>query len=299
MSKSSPGLAFATALALASASPALMAVTDEDIRDDANTPEDVVTYGMGLQAQRYSALEQVNKDTVKDLVPAWSFSFGGEKQRGQESQPLIKDGVMYVTGSYSRLYAIDARTGQELWQYDHRLPSGILPCCDVVNRGAALYDDLVIFGTLDAQLVALDRETGRVRWRDRIDDYRAGYSYTAAPLIVDGLVFTGVSGGEFGVIGRVEARDAKTGDLAWIRPVIEGHMGYIYRDGDPREAGVTGGEAGRTWPGDTWKHGGGAPWLGGTYAPDTNLLFFGTGNPAPWNAPRRPGDNIYTSSTIA
>ena len=275
------------------------AVSDEDILNDQQTTDNVVSYGMGPRAQRYSALEAINTDTIKDLVPAWTFSFGGEKQRGQESQPLIHNGKMFVTGSYSRLYAIDVKTGAELWQYDHRLPDGILPCCDVVNRGAALYDNLVIFGTLDARLVALDQDTGKVVWREKIDDFKAGYSYTAAPLIVNGLVVTGVSGGEFGVIGRVEARDAKTGEMAWVRPVVEGHMGYIWKDGQQTENGITGGEAGKTWPGDMWKNGGAATWLGGTYDPDTGLMYFGTGNPAPWNAHLRPGDNLYSASTVA
>ena len=117
---------------------------------------------MGLQGQRYSPLDQINTKTVKNLVPAWSFSFGGEKQRGQEAQPIIHDGVMYVTASYSRAYAVDARTGQKLWEYNARLPDGIMPCCDVINRGMAIYGDLVYFGTLDARLVALDRKTGEL-----------------------------------------------------------------------------------------------------------------------------------------
>lgn len=270
-------------------------VTDEQILNDQASVEDVLTYGMGPRAQRFSPMTTINKDTVKDLVPAWSFSFGGEKQRGQEAQPVIFNGRMFVTASYSRLYAIDARTGEELWQYDHRLPDGIMPCCDVVNRGAVLYNNLVIFGTLDAQLLAFDQETGERVWRERLGDYKAGYSFTAAPLIVDGKVITGISGGEFGVVGKVEARDANTGELIWSRPVIEGHMGTL----NGKDNGITGGEANKTWPGDMWKTGGGAPWLGGTYDPDTNLLFFGTGNPAPWNAHTRPGDNLYATSTIA
>ncbi|MEN9847397.1 MAG: hypothetical protein RL368_137 [Pseudomonadota bacterium] len=275
-------------------------VTDADIANDATTTGDVVSYGMGLRAQRHSPLTKINKDTVKHLVPAWSFSFGDEKQRGQEAQPMVANGKIFVTASYSRLFAVDAKTGQELWQYDHRLPDGILPCCDVINRGAALYDNLVIFGTLDAQLVALDQDTGKVVWKEKADDYKAGHSYTAAPIIVNGKVITGIAGGEFGVIGRIEARDAKTGKLVWTRPVIEGHMGYMVdKDGNKKENGMTGDAAGKTWPGDMWKYGGGATWLGGTYDADTNLLFFGTGNPAPWNAHTRPGDNLYTASTLA
>lgn len=112
---------------------------------------------------------------------------------------------MYGTGSYSRMWAIDVKTGKELWQYDARLPKGILPCCDVVNRGAAIYGDLVYFGALDAKLVALDRKTGKVVWKTDLGDHTAGYSYTAAPLVVKGKVITGVSGGELGIVGRIDA----------------------------------------------------------------------------------------------
>ncbi|WP_298235314.1 PQQ-dependent methanol/ethanol family dehydrogenase [uncultured Azohydromonas sp.] len=289
-----------TLVALAMGSMAAQAVvTDQMILDDAKTTGDVLSWGIGTQGQRYSPLKQINTSTIGKLVPVWSFSFGGEKQRGQESQPLIHDGRMFVTGSYSRIYALDAKTGQKLWKYEHRLPEGIMPCCDVINRGAALYDNLVIFATLDAQLVALDQKTGDVVWKEKIDDYKAGYSATAAPLIVDGLLLTGVSGGEFGVVGRVEARDAKTGQLVWVRPTVEGHMGYRYdKDGKQIENGVSG-TPGKTWPGDLWQTGGAATWLGGTYDARTGLAYFGTGNPAPWNSNLRKGDNLFSCSTVA
>ena len=215
-------------------------VTDKDILNDQATTDDVVSYGMGLKGQRYSPLGKISTDTVKDIRPVWAFSLGGEKQRGQESQPMIKDGVMYVTGSYSRVYAIDAMTGDEIWQYDARLPDGIMPCCDVVNRGAALYDDLVIFATLDAKLVALNKDTGKVVWKKTVEDYKAGYSITAAPIIVKGKVITGVAGGEFGVVGNVRAYDAKNGQIVWERPTVEGHMGYIWKDGKKVENGISG-----------------------------------------------------------
>jgi alcohol dehydrogenase (cytochrome c) len=275
--------------------PSYNPVTYNEILNDAKSTEDVLTYGLGQQGQRYSTLDQVNKKTIKDLVPVWNFSFGGEKQRGQESQPIIKDGVMYVSGSYSRVFAIDIATGEEIWQYDAKLPDAILPCCDVINRGVAIYDNLVIFGTLDAKLVALDRKTGNVVWKKKVEDYKDGYSITAAPMIVKDMVITGVAGGEFGIVGKVEARNAKTGEVVWTRPTVEGHMGYL----NGKENGITGGEAGKTWPGDLWKSGGAATWLGGTYDPDTNLIFMGTGNPAPWNSHLRPGDNLYSSSRLA
>ncbi|MAW85981.1 MAG: PQQ-dependent dehydrogenase, methanol/ethanol family [Phyllobacteriaceae bacterium] len=274
-------------------------VTIDDIVQDQGTPADIVSYGLGPRGQRYSPLATMNKDNVKNLTPAWAFSFGGEKQRGQESQPLIKDGIMYVTGSYSRIWAVDARTGEEIWQYDARLPEGILPCCDVINRGAAILGDKVYFVTLDAKIVALDAKTGKPLWRKEIGDYEAGYSATAAPLIVPSeahgpLIVTGNSGGEFGVVGEVQARNPETGELVWSRPVIEGHMGTL----NGQESTMTG-TKNESWPGDMWKNGGGATWLGGTYDPETKLIYFGTGNPAPWNSHLRPGDNKWTSSRIA
>ncbi|WP_223912772.1 PQQ-dependent methanol/ethanol family dehydrogenase [Rhodoferax lithotrophicus] len=269
-------------------------VTDAMIANDANTPEDVLSWGMGTQGQRHSTLSDVNAKTIGRLVPVWSMSFGGEKQRGQESQPLVHNGKMFVTASYSRIFALDTKTGQKLWKYEHRLPEGIMPCCDVINRGAALYDNLVIFGTLDAQLVALDQNTGKVVWREKIDDYSAGYSYSAAPLIAEGLLITGLSGGEFGVVGRVEARDPKTGKIVWSRPTVEGHMGTL----NGKDNGITG-TTNATWPGETWKTGGATPWLGGTYDAKTGLAYFGTGNPGPWNSHVRKGDNLYSASTIA
>ncbi|MEP6355850.1 MAG: PQQ-dependent methanol/ethanol family dehydrogenase [Hyphomicrobiales bacterium] len=289
--------AFAMAISVANAD-----VTETDLQNDQVNTKQIVTNGMGRHLQRYSPLKTLNKSNVKNLTPAWAFSLGGEKQRGQETQPLIYDGVMYITGSYSRMYAIDVKTGKELWQYDARLPEGILPCCDVVNRGGAIYGDKIFFGTLDARIVALNLKTGDVVWRKKIADYKAGYSYTAAPLIVNGLVVTGNSGGEFGVVGEVQARNADTGDLVWSRPVIEGHVGTL--NGKPS---TTTGTLNATWPGDLWKTGGGATWLGGSYDIDTDTLVFGAGNPAPWNSHLRDagtpkddnsGDNLYAASRI-
>ena len=281
-------------LVMAACAQAGAQVTDAMIANDANTPEDVLSWGMGTQGQRHSTLKDVNVKTIGRLVPVWSMSFGGEKQRGQESQPVVHNGKMFVTGSYSRIFALDAKTGEKLWKYEHRLPEGIMPCCDVINRGAALYDNLVIFGTLDAQLVALDQATGKVVWRQKIDDYSAGYSYSAAPLIAEGLVITGLSGGEFGVVGRVEARDPKTGKMVWSRPTVEGHMGTL----TGKDHGISG-TTNATWPGETWKTGGATPWLGGTYDAKTGLAYFGTGNPGPWNSHVRKGDNLYSASTVA
>ena len=286
-------------LACATVGAQAQGVTDAMIANDAKSTNDVLSWGIGSEGQRYSPLNKVNTATANRLVPVWSMSFGGEKQRGQESQPLIHNGKMFVTASYSRIFAVDAKTGTKLWKYEHRLPDGIVPCCDVINRGAALYGNLVIFGTLDAQLVALNQDTGDVVWKEKIDDIAAGYSYSAAPLIAGGLLLTGVSGGEFGVMGRVEARDPMTGKMVWMRPTVEGHMGYKYdASGKATENGVSG-KTGATWPGDLWKTGGAATWLGGTYDQTTGLAYFGTGNPAPWNSHIRKGDNLYSCATVA
>ena len=295
-------LAFAALAVLACAGSVQAQVTEADLAKDAESTGDVLTNGMGRGLQRFSPLTTLNATNVKNLMPAWAFSLGGEKQRGQESQPIIYDGVMYITGSYSRLFAIDLKTGKELWQYDARLPEGILPCCDVINRGAAIYGDNIYFGTLDARLVALNRKTGDVVWNKKIADYKEGYSYTAAPLIVNGMVIVGNSGGEFGIVGQVTAFDAETGETVWTRPVIEGHMGTLHG----KESTMTG-TLNATWPGDMWKTGGGATWLGGSYDADTNTLVFGAGNPAPWNSHLRnagtptegnKGDNLYAASRL-
>ncbi|XCC48448.1 PQQ-dependent methanol/ethanol family dehydrogenase [Paracoccus denitrificans] len=280
-------------------------VTWEDILNDAETTDDVLMYGLGVGAQRYSALDQINAETVKHLRPAWSFSFGDEKQRGQETQALVHDGVIYVTGSYSRMWALDARTGKRLWKFEARLPEDIRPCCDVVNRGAAIYGDKVFFGTLDASIYALNKDTGKVVWRKKFEDHKIGYTMTGAPTIVKDketgrvMLIHGSSGDEFGVVGKLYARDVETGEEIWMRPFVEGHKGTLAgADGT-----VTGDPAAPSWPNnpdgskvEAWSHGGGAPWQSASYDPETNTIVVGAGNPAPWNTwARTPGDSLYTS----
>ncbi|UYV20864.1 PQQ-dependent methanol/ethanol family dehydrogenase [Halomonas qaidamensis] len=292
-------------------------VTWDDILNDHNNTETVLMYGMGVKAQRYSPLDQINADNVEMLTPAWSHSFGDEMQRGQESQALIHEGVIYVTGSYSRIFAIDARTGQRLWSYNHRLPSDIRPCCDVVNRGAAIYGDKVFFGTLDAGIVALNKDTGDVVWRERFGDHRAGYTMTGAPTIVEDsetgrvLLIHGSSGDEFGIVGKLYARDPETGEEIWMRPFVEGHMGRL----NGEESTPTGDANAPSWPDDpdsetgkvqAWSQGGGAPWQSASFDPDTNTIIIGAGNPAPWNGWARTSedgdpsdyDSLYTSGQL-
>lgn len=293
-------------------------VTWEDIVNDENTPKDILSYGFGPKAQRYSAMTAINDKNVASLVPAWSFSFGDEKQRGQETQALVHDGVIYVTGSYSRMYALDARTGAKLWQYSHRLPEDIRPCCDVVNRGAAIFGDKVFFGTLDAGIVALDKKTGKVAWREKFEDHTAGYTMTGAPTLVKDqktgkvLLIHGSSGDEFGVVGKLYARDPETGKEIWMRPFVEGHMGRL----NGKESTPTGDPRAPSWPDDpnsptgkveAWSQGGGAPWQSASFDLENNLIIVGAGNPAPWNTwSRTPKggnpleyDNLYTSGQVA
>ncbi len=269
-------------------------VTDEDILNDAKTPGDVVSYGGSPHQHRFSSLAKINTKNVQHLVPAWTFSFGGEKQRGQQAQPVVYKGRMFTTASYSRAFAVDARTGQKLWEYNHRLPEGILPCCDVINRGGALFGDLFIFGTLDGVVVGLDQATGKVVWKTVLGDYAAGVSITHSPIVAKGKVLVAIAGSEFGVVGKVSALDALTGKIVWERPTIEGWMGTL----NGQDNGITG-VTNATWPGDLWKNGGGCAWNGGVYDPETNLSYWGAGNAAPWNSYYRPGDNLYANSTIA
>ncbi len=312
-------IAIATALLLAASSPGAIAQSDsptvswDDIARDDATPKDVLSYGMGLKGQRFSTLKQIDRSNVAKLVPAWSFSFGGEKQRGQETQALVHNGVMYVTASYSRIFALDAVTGKQLWAYEHRLPDDIRPCCDVVNRGAAIYGDKVYFGTLDARVIALNKDTGKVVWNKKFGDHKVGYTMTGAPTLVKEkngrvLLIHGSSGDEFGVVGWLFARDPETGEEVWARPLVEGHVGRV--DGKPSTP--TGDPKAPSWPSDPksatgktqpWSQGGGAPWQSATFDPETNTIVIGAGNPAPWNGNLRTPqggdpskyDSLFTS----
>lgn len=290
-------------------------VTWEDILNDQKTTESVVSWGMGPRNHRYSTLDQINPDNVEHMKPVWSFSFGDEKQRGQETQALVHDGVIYITASYSRVFALDAKSGKRIWSYTARLPEDIRPCCDVVNRGAAIYGDKIFFGTLDAAMVALNKDTGKVVWRKKFGDHTAGYTMTGAPTIVKDektgkvMLIHGNSGDEFGVIGKFYARDPDTGEELWMRPMVEGHIGQL--DGKPSTP--TGDPKAPSWPDnkdgskvEAWNHGGGAPWQSATFDVKTNTIVVGTGNPAPWNTWYRTGDDgkpenwdsLYTSGQI-
>ena len=259
-----------------------VAQTADEIRKDAQTTNDVLTLGMGQGQQRYSPLDQINASTVKRLVPVWSYSLGDN--RGQESQPLIHNGIMYVT-THDATHAIDARTGRQVWvnkiEYPPETPR--IVCCGIVNRGGAIYEGRLFRGTLDANVIAIDMKDGTELWRSNAANFDDGYSMTVAPLVANGVVITGISGGEYGTRGFIDGWDPATGRHLWRRYTVPG----------PGEPGN------ETWPGDTWKHGGAPTWITGTYDPDLDLVYWGTGNGGPWNAEFRKGDNLHIGSVLA
>ena len=246
-------------------------------------PDAWLTYSGNYRSERFSRLDRIHRGNVHRLRPAWIHQTGTAGR--VEVTPLVVDGVMYIAEPPSTIAALDARTGRTLWRHDPGVPDETLNIgFPRVNRGVALLDDSVFFGTLDAFVMALDRSTGDVRWRVPLGDNRIGVAITAAPLAVDGKVIVGMSGGEAGVRGFLDAYDAETGERQW----------RFWAVPEPDEPG------GDTWEGDTWKTGGGATWLTGSFDPELGLLYWGIGNPAPdWNGDLRPGDNLFTCSLVA
>ncbi len=230
----------------------------------------------------YSPLDQITPRNVSKLRPVWMASTGME--RGHEAAPIVNDGVMFVATPGNQVLALDARTGVLLWRYRNPPPPDAINL-HPTSRGVALYGDKVFFARGEAVLVALDARTGREVWSATVGDNRQGYYMSLAPLVAAGKVMVGVSGGELGVRGFVTAYDVDTGQQVWKTFTVPA----------PGEPGSD------TWPagGDQWKTGGASVWITGNYDPDTNLAFFGTGNGGPWMGDRRPGDNLYTASTIA
>ena len=253
-------------------------VTDGRLRNP--EPESWLMYRRTYDGWGFSPLEQIDTSNVADLTPVWGFRIDPHDGRVQ-APPIVNGEMMFVTTA-EQVVALDAATGTLRWRYVHPLPPDVLRPHST-NRGVALYEDRAYVGTLDARVVALDAVTGEVVWDRAIADYRRTYYITLAPLVVGGKVMVGTSGGEHGVRGAVVALDAATGDEIWRRHTIPA----------PDEAGS------ETWPGDTWRTGGGPVWLTGTYDPDANLTYWGVGNGGPWTGDTRPGDNLYTNSTIA
>ncbi len=262
-------------------------VTDDRLLNAESDGANWLMYNRTYNGWRYSPLAQINAGTIKRLVPKWIFAGGALGE--QQMTPVVNDGMMFTTSTalgWNRVHALNARTGEALWRHERKIPEDVGALVRVIphNRGVALYRDRVIFGTLDAHLVALDAKTGAPVWETKIADYADGYFVSQAPLVVKGKVVVGIAGpGEMGPRGFVEAFDAATGKSLWRWYSIPA-------------AGEAGSE---TWSADTWKIGGGAVWHTGTYDPATNLLYVGTGNPAPWIADMRRGDNLYTMSAVA
>ncbi len=257
-------------------------VTFERIRAAEKEPHNWLTYSGDYSGRRHSALKQIDVTNVAKLRPAWMFQM--DLNHKLETSPIVVNGVMYVSEPPSNVTALDARTGQPYWRYRRNIPQGVRACCGQVNRGVAVLGDRVFVGTIDAHLVSLDAHTGRVRWDVTVENFLAGYSITAAPLVVKDKVIIGVSGGEFGVIGFLDAYDAATGRRVWRRYSIPGN-------GMPEQ---------KTWAGESWGQGSAATWMTGSYDPVLNLIYWGTGNPAPnSNGDDRAGDNLYSDCLLA
>ncbi|MEM7080555.1 MAG: PQQ-dependent dehydrogenase, methanol/ethanol family [Pseudomonadota bacterium] len=256
-----------------------------------------LTHGRNYAETRESPLARITADNVAQLGLAWSFDTA--TTRGLEATPLVVDGVMYTSLSWSEVIANDARTGKLLWRFDPKVPRawGANACCDVVNRGVAAWDDMVYVGTLDGRLIGLDRATGSVRWEVLTIDPERPYTITGAPRVVRGNVIIGNGGAEFGVRGYVSAYDAKTGKLAWRFYTVPGAPDQPYESQALAMAA-------RTWTGDVyWKSGGGGTvWDSMAYDPQLDLLYIGVGNGSPWNRWLRSpegGDNLFLSSIVA
>jgi alcohol dehydrogenase (cytochrome c) len=281
------------------APPVADAVTGDRIARRAAEPQNWLTYYGTYDGARYGALEQITTANVSRLRPAWVFQYhqlgllASPVTFAWEGAPLVVDGVMYMTGPNGYLWALNAETGEKLWQYQHQIPLDVALCCGNVNRGAAVARGKVFMATANGYLVALDARTGRLLWQTAFADVRAGESATLAPLVVKNLVIVGNSGAEYGVRGHIDAIDVETGRRVWRRYTVP-------RPGEPGS---------ETWPAETardrkhggaWARGGGTAWITGTYDPTLDLMYWGTGNPSPvFDGDGRQGSNLYTSSVVA
>ncbi len=276
--------AISVAAVLLLAGSAALAQTTDELNNDGRNTDNVLTYGMGYHQQRYSRLKEINKNTVKRLVPVWSLSL--DNQWGEQAQPIIHDGVMYVTNARHTV-AIDVATGKQIWRHTLDWPADTprVVCCGVSNKGAAIFDGKIFRATLDAHVIALDAKTGKELWKSKADEWKNGFSMTLAPLVANGVLITGMSGAEFGIRGYIDGWDPQTGKRLWRTYTIP----------------ARGEKGNETWPqdNDAWKVGGGSSWITGSYDPELDLTYWGTGNPAPWASQSRKGDNLYTSSVIA
>ncbi len=267
-------------------------VTYERLLNAAEEPQNWLTYSGAYHGNRYSKLNEINPSNAADLELKWvyqthSFEWGGKQAltpQKFEMTPLVADGVMYIVEMPNNVIALDAETGERFWKFDYIYAGTANLCCGLINRGLAILGDTLYMGTVDAKLLALDAKTGELLWEVEVADHTGGYAVTVAPLVVKDMVVVGTAGGEYGIRGYLDAYDAKTGERRWRHYIIPG----------PGEPGH------ETWEGDSWKRGGGSIWVTGSYDPELDLMYWGTGNPAPdWNPDVRKGDNLYTDSVIA
>ena len=262
--------------------PLFSPVTWERLVNAADEPHNWLMYSGTLDAKRYSRLDQIHNRNVSELELKWAHHI--PQLDRAETTPLVVDGVMFITESPSNVTAVDATTGRPYWRYEHELPDDLRICCGRNNRGVAILGETLYMSTLDARLVAIDARSGNLQWSAEVADYRAGYSKTAAPLIIKDKVVTGIAGGEFGIRGFLDAYDATTGTREWRTHTIPG-------PDHPDN---------RTWAGDSWRTGGSPTWITGSYDPELNLVYWGTGNPGPdYDGDVRGGDNLYADSVLA
>jgi alcohol dehydrogenase (cytochrome c) len=258
-------------------------VTDDMLLNADKDASNWLLYGRDYQTTRYSPLATVNKGNIKNLKAAWNLSFG--VLDGQDSQAVVVNGTVYVTSSYNKVWSVDGATGKVNWKYERELPGDVFPklCCDVVNRGVAVYKNKVYLATLDAHIVALDNTTGKVVWDKKIGDYTYAETFTIMPMALRNKIIFGTAGAEYGVRGWIAAVDADTGAPVWKTYTIPG----------PGEPGN------ETWAGESWKYGGGSAWITGSYDKETNNLFWPVGNPGPdFDRHVRLGDNLFTNSNL-
>jgi alcohol dehydrogenase (cytochrome c) len=286
--------------------PTFTDVTDAMLKNARTNSSNWAIYGRDYTNQRYSPLAQITTANVGSLKMSWMFQTGISRLGSFETSPTVVDGVMYVTTPYNTAMAVDARTGQQIWRYEHK-PSITAPiyCCGPNNRGVAISGNSVFMGTLDARLVALDSKTGAVKWDVEVADPEAGYSLTITPLIVDNFVIVGSSGAEYGIRGFVKAYNKDDGKLAWTFYTLpdkgwEGNFSEKTGEGEDLKRDIAAEKAAMAQYGDAWKRGGGSVWMTPAYDPASHNIFFAVGNPSPdLDGTVRPGDNLYTESIVA